>query len=503
MLNKMMSKMKSKMVKEHKQSSVSVIILGAGLGKRMRSSIPKVLHSVGGSPMLFHILSGLKKVCPKAKVAIVVGYAREQVEASVRSHNDFLSLDITFIHQPEQRGTGHAARCAMDSDWGEQQVRSQSQILVLPGDLPLISSELIEQMLLPLEKSQAMRLLTCELPDPKGYGRVVRLGKSSSGERPVVQIVEQNDASEREKLIREVATSIYLFQSEFLRKGLQKLSNDNAQGEYYLTDLVAQAARLLRKNRMKTSIDVLQWTNPEDLRGVNDPWELAQAAKILNERILKFWATQGVRWEDPSATWVDASVKFEGSAIVFPGVVLRGHTTIGNGTVIGPHVVLNHMIVGNDVQIKAGTVAENSCIEDRAQVGPYAHLRPESHVGVESKIGNFVELKKSRIGEKTSVAHLSYLGDAEVGSHVNIGCGFVTCNFDGRIIEGQRKHKTVIEDRAFIGSDCQAIAPVRIGRGAYIASGSTITENVESDSLAIARSRQVNKPGYARKLREK
>lgn len=490
-------------LKEEKQSSVSVIILGAGLGKRMRSSMPKVLHPVGGSPMLFHILSGLKKVCPKAKIAIVVGYAREQVEAFVRSQEDFSTLDISFIHQPEQRGTGHAARCAMDSEWGEQQVRSQSQILVLPGDLPLIPSELIEQMLLTLRKPQVMRLLTCELPDPKGYGRVVRRGKSG----PVLRIVEQNDATEQEKLIREVATSIYLFQSDFLHTGLQNLSNHNAQGEYYLTDLVAQAARLPRKSRMKsqvkTRIDVLNWTNPEDLRGVNDPWELAQAAKILNERILRFWATQGVRWEDPSTTWVDASVKFEGSAIVFPGAVLRGHTTIGNGTVIGPHVVLNHMSVGNDVQIKAGTVAENSCIEDRAQVGPYAHLRPDSHVGREAKIGNFVELKKSRVGEKTSVAHLSYLGDAEVGRQVNIGCGFVTCNFDGRIIDGQRKHKTVIEDHAFIGSDCQTIAPVRIGQGAYVASGSTITENVEPDSLAIARSRQVNKPGYARKLREK
>jgi bifunctional UDP-N-acetylglucosamine pyrophosphorylase/glucosamine-1-phosphate N-acetyltransferase len=188
---------------------------------------------------------------------------------------------------------------------------------------------------------------------------------------------------------------------------------------------------------------------------------------------------------------------------VYPGVLLQGKTIIGSGTVIGPGVVLKDVEVGKNVNLKTGTVAENSRIDDGAQIGPYAHLRPESQVGAHAKIGNFVELKKARVGEKTSVAHLSYLGDAEVGSGVNIGCGFVTCNFDGRVIDGQRKHRTVIEDDAFIGSDCQTVAPVKIGKGAYVASGSTITENVESGALAIARSRQVTKPGYARKLRQK
>lgn len=485
-------------MKEKMQSSMGVMILGAGLGKRMRSALPKVLHLLGGSPMLFHILSGVKKVSPQAAIGIVVGYGRELVEAAVRGQSDFSNLNITFIHQSEQKGTGHAARCAMDSEWGKNQVRAKSNILVLPGDLPLLPPELVEQMLQPLGKSQLMRLLTCELPDPTGYGRVVRKGKNGA----VLRIVEQKDATDREKLIREVGASIYLFQSAFLSSGLQRISNKNAQGEYYLTDLVAQASRSSHAStRGSAKIDILKWSHPEDLRGVNDPWELAQAAKILNERVLKYWATQGVRWEDPASTWVDCSVQFEGVATVFPGAVLRGRTWIGSGAMIGPHVVLNDMVIGKEAHIKAGTVGESSRIDERAQVGPYAHLRPESYVGIEAKIGNFVELKKAQVGSKTSVAHLSYLGDAEVGSRVNIGCGFVTCNFDGRVIEGQRKHKTVIEDDAFIGSDCQAVAPVRIGQGAYVASGSTITENVESEALAIARTRQVNKPGYARKLK--
>jgi bifunctional UDP-N-acetylglucosamine pyrophosphorylase/glucosamine-1-phosphate N-acetyltransferase len=471
----------------------AILILAAGLGKRMKSALPKVLHEVGGSPMLCHILRSVQEVSPEIPVAIVVGYAREKVEETIRTSPEFSSMDITFIHQPEQRGTGHAARCAMDSEWGEERVRSKSAVVVLPGDLPLMPAELVRQMVAPLGKTDAMRLLTCDLPDPTGYGRVVRRGKSG----PVLRIVEQKDATARERLIPEVAASIYSFQAGFLRSGLQRLSTSNAQGEYYLTDLVAQAARA------KKRIDILKWTSAEDLRGVNDPWELAQAGKILNERYLKGWAVEGVRFIDPSATWVDGLVKFEGDAIVYPGALLQGRTIIGAGTVIGPGVVLKDVVVGKNVHLKTGTVAENSRIEDGAQLGPYAHLRPESQVGAHAKIGNFVELKKARIGEKTSVAHLSYLGDAEVGRGVNIGCGFVTCNFDGRVIDGQRKHRTVIEDEAFIGSDCQTVAPVRIGKGAYVASGSTITEDVEAEALAIARSRQVTKSGYARKLRQK
>ena len=313
----------------------------------------------------------------------------------------------------------------------------------------------------------------------------MRRGKKGS----VLRIVEEKDASLREKEIQEVAVSIYTFQSAFLKYGLTKLSNKNAQGEYYLTDLISQAARAKKK------VDVLGWNTPEDLRGVNDPWELAQASRILNERCLRDWALKGVKFTHPWTTWIDVSVELEEDVVICPGAILTGTTRIARGAQIGPRCVLKNVTVGKDAHLKTGTVAEDSTIGESANVGPYAHLRPGTVVGARAKIGNFVEIKKSKIGERTSIAHLSYVGDAEVGKDVNIGCGFVTCNFDGRVIEGERKHRTVIEDGVFLGSDCQAVAPVRIGRGAFVASGSTITEDVEADALAIARARQVNKTG--------
>lgn len=470
----------------------AVIILAAGLGKRMRSQLPKVLLPAGGQPMLFHILDKVREMCPDAAVAVVVGHARDKVEEAVGANPDFKDLKLTFVRQEEQKGTGHAARCALDSPWGLEQVARKAQVLVLPGDLPLMTSALVEQMLEPLGRTAAMRLLTCDLPDPTGYGRIVRRGKKGS----VLRIVEERDANQREKAIREVGASIYAFHAAFLRAGLHRLSNKNAQGEYYLTDLVSQAVRTRKQ------VDVLKWADPEDVRGVNDPWELALAHRLVNERILRRWTREGVRALDPATTWIDAQVNIGPEVVIHPGALLAGRTKIGRGTVIGAYCVLRDVEIGENVELKTGSVAEESRIADGAKVGPYAHFRPGSVVGAGAKVGNFVELKKTVIGARTSVAHLSYLGDAEVGERVNIGCGFVTCNFDGRVIDGSRKHKTVIEDDVFMGSDCQTIAPVRIGKGAYVASGSTVTDDVEPEALAIARSRQVNKPGYARRLKE-
>ena len=470
---------------------LGVVILAAGLGKRMRSTLPKVLHQISGQPLLFHILDRVKEIVPSAQVAVVVGHSRELVESAVRGNPRFAGLNISFVYQEEQRGTGHAARCAMDSAWGQEISRLKGAVLVLPGDLPLIPAELVQQMVEPLG-SASMRLLTSELPDPTGYGRVVRRGRQGA----VLRIVEEKDANLREKAVREVGASIYLFQSSFLRMGLQRVSNKNAQSEFYLTDLVAQAARGHKK------VDVLQWEAHGDLRGVNDPWELSMAARIMNENTLKYWASQGVRFMDPASTWVDVTVELSEEVVVHPNVMLHGSTRISREVTIGPHVVLKNMKIAEGANIKTGTVAEDSEVGAEAQVGPYAHLRPGSVVGKKAKIGNFVELKKTRVGANSSIAHLSYLGDAEVGEGVNIGCGFVTCNYDGRMVNGERKHRTIIEDGVFLGSDCQVIAPIRIGKGAYVASGSTLTRDVEPDALAIARAPQVNKPGYARKLRQ-
>ena len=472
-------------------SQTSVIILAAGLGKRMHSSLPKVLVPVCGRPMLFNSLLQLEAVIPDAHVAIVVGHQKEKVIELVS--NQKFKLKIDFIEQPEQKGTGHAVKCAMVSDWGKRAVANKENVFVLSGDLPLLSAELVREMSEPLKRGTALKLLTAVLDDPTGYGRIVR--KSKTG--PVVRIVEQKDANQREKEIKEVGLSIYTFQAQFLASGVDSLKNNNAQKEYYLTDLVQMASS--KKRDIETRI----WEAVDDVRGVNNPYELSQAGEILNARIIRDFALNGVRFTSLTQCRIEPTVKISPDVSIGPGVVLEGTTEIASGVVIGPNVVLRNVKVGGGAEVKAGTYAEDSIIGENVKIGPYAHLRPESVVGKNAKIGNFVELKKTTIGEDTSVAHLSYLGDATVGAHVNIGCGFVTCNFDGRVIDGQRKHKTIIEDHVFVGSDCQTVAPVTLRKGSYVASGSTITDEVPEDALAIARTRQVTKPGYAKKLKQK
>lgn len=473
-----------------------VLILAAGRGARMKSSTSKVLLELNGDPLIVHVLRKVAKVCEDSPIAVVVGNNRgnnrQTVTESLQAFPEFQNLHLTFVTQEEPRGTGDAVRCAMEAEWGKKLLSEKRKVLVLPGDSPLISEELVNETIGPLGRTNALRLVTCEQEDPTGYGRVVRRGKSG----PVLRIVEHADAKEREKEITEVATSIYLFDPAFLNAGWRNISDRNAQGEFYLTDLISLAVR------RKKGVDILKWSNADDLRGVNNPWELSEAGKILNTRVIKKWALSGVRFMDPFCTRVDPRVVIGQDVRIFPGVHLAGTTQIGDGVEVGHHAVIKDSVICARAQIKPGCVIENSFVGDDSKVGPYAHLRPESHVGKNVKIGNFVELKKTSIGNGTSVAHLSYLGDAEVGSNVNIGCGFVTCNFDGRVINGQRKHKTIIEDDVFMGSDCQVIAPIKIGKGSYIASGSTITKDTEPHSLAFGRSRQVTKVGRALKLRE-
>jgi bifunctional UDP-N-acetylglucosamine pyrophosphorylase/glucosamine-1-phosphate N-acetyltransferase len=470
-------------------SSASIVILAAGLGKRMHSSLPKVLIPVCGRPMVFQILDQIATVSPRARVALVVGHQKELVIEKVLAEK--YPMELSFVEQPEQKGTGHAVKCAMESAFGKSTVSAKGSVLVLPGDLPLITADLLHEMLEPLRRGSVMRLLTATLSDPTGYGRIVRKGKKGA----VLRIVEEKDATPREKLIQEVGVSIYSFQAGFLANGTASLKNNNAQKEYYLTDLVGMAVSKRR------TIETLNWDSPEDVRGVNNPYELSLAADLLNSRVIRSHALAGVRFVDLTSCRIDPSVQLEKDVTLYPGVVLEGRTFVGEGTVLGPHVHLKDMVIGAGCEVKTGTVGEDSIVGAGVKLGPYAHLRPGSVVKDHAKIGNFVELKKSTIGEGTSVAHLSYVGDADIGARVNIGCGFVTCNYDGRVIQGSRKHKTVIEDDVFVGSDCQTVAPVTLKKGSFIASGSTITENVEEGALAIARSRQVVKPGYAKKLK--
>lgn len=458
----------------------------------MKSSDPKVIQPICGRPLIEQLLETLHRALPDADVAVVVGHGREKVEAVCKETAFAQSGKLSFVLQDQQLGTGHAARCAMDSPWGEKQVSGKRNILVMAGDTPLIPEDLFKKSSEALSKGAALRLVSTVIDQPTGYGRIVRKGKSG----PIQKIVEEKDASAKEKAIHEVAMSFYLFESAFLQKSLKNLKTSNAQKEYYLTDVVSAATKAKKK------IDSLIWPSSDDLLGINDFWELAKADKILMGRILKEKAKSGVRIIDPERTRIEPTVVVEEGTVIHPGASLEGRTTIGKGTVIGPGVVLKNVRVGSGAEIKLGSVGYDSVVEDKVALGPYAHLRPGSHVCEGAKIGNFVELKQARIGKGTSVAHLSYLGDAEVGDRANIGCGFVTCNFDGRVINGSRKHKTIIGDEVFMGSDCQVIAPIQIGKGAYVASGSTLSEDVEPGALAIARSRQTNKPGYAAKLKD-
>jgi bifunctional UDP-N-acetylglucosamine pyrophosphorylase/glucosamine-1-phosphate N-acetyltransferase len=468
----------------------SILILAAGLGKRMYSSLPKVLIPVCGRPMLLHILDRVREASPEARIAVVVGHQKEKVIEAVQAER--YPMEISFVEQTEQKGTGHAVKCAMQAEWGARAVERKENVLVLPGDLPLLTTELVREMSEPLKRGSALKLLTANLADPHGYGRIVRRGKKG----PVLRIVEEKDASPREKLLQEVGLSIYTFGAQFLSAGVAGLKDNNAQKEYYLTDLIQLAVA------KKRTVESRTWENPEDVRGVNNPYELGLAAQILNQRVIRQHALNGVRFINLNNVQVEPTVKIGTDVTIYPGTILEGSTEIGNGARIGMNVFLKNVRIGERAEIKAGSYGEDSVVGTDAKLGPYAHLRPDSKVGNHAKIGNFVELKKTSVGEHTSVAHLSYLGDAVVGANVNIGCGFVTCNFDGRVIDGKRKHQTTIEDNVFVGSDCQTIAPVTLKRGSYVASGSTITENVEEDALAIARSRQTNKPGYAKKLRD-
>lgn len=458
-----------------------VLILAAGKGTRMKSPLPKCLHKVNGIPMVFRLLKSLQKVSDRTgealDIAVLVGFGKEHV---ISAYKEYKNLpQVTFLEQSIQGGTGHAVTSAISQPWGQISKENENEtLLVLPGDQPLVSPDLLQAMLMPLTPRQHYRALTAIIDHPKGYGRVVR--KRVGSLMQLSKVVEEKDATAAERKIKEVVFSTYLFKLGFLKTTLPLLSPKNAQNELYLTDVLEIGFKAKKYG------DTLVWEDPSQLRGVNDPYELALAEKVARTQKIEELARQGVYFEDLDHALIDEQSEVEGGARIGTGVVISGHSVIKSGA-----------------HIKAHSVIVDSIVESDAQVGPSAHLRPESIVGKKAKIGNFVELKKTTIGENTSVAHLSYLGDATVGKNVNIGCGFVTCNYDGRIKNGKRKHETIIEDEAFIGSDCQVVAPIKIGRGAYIASGSTVTRDVLENDLAIARARQENKTGYALRLKPK
>ncbi|HET7292601.1 MAG TPA: bifunctional UDP-N-acetylglucosamine diphosphorylase/glucosamine-1-phosphate N-acetyltransferase GlmU [Vicinamibacteria bacterium] len=453
---------------------VQALILAAGKGTRLKSPLPKVLHEAAGAPLLEGPLRAVRAAGAEP-VTVVVGHGADAVEAAFAGR-------ARFVLQDPPLGTGHAvlvARAAIAEHPGT--------LLVVNGDLPLLRKETIEAVLERHLSGAAATLLTAQLADPGAYGRVLR-----DDHGRVRAVVEAKDASAEERRVGEINAGLYAFETEPLLEALDRLEAGNAQGEYYLTDVVA---RLVERG---LPVLALPAEDPEETLGVNTFEELATAHRALVARRLRELMLAGVAIEDPASTSVSLHARVEPGARIRPFTFLEGRTHIERGAVVGPFVRLENTTVGEEAQVLDHCLLRDTIVEAGATIGPFAHLRPESRVGRRAKVGNFVELKKTELGEGAKAPHLSYLGDATVGPGANVGAGTITCNYDGAA-----KHRTTIGARAFIGSDSTLVAPVRVGDGAYVAAGSTITEDVPADALALGRARQVLKPGWAKARRDR
>jgi bifunctional UDP-N-acetylglucosamine pyrophosphorylase/glucosamine-1-phosphate N-acetyltransferase len=448
------------------------IVLAAGQGKRMKSKLYKVLHPVCGKPMVSHVLDAVREASCERSI-IIVGHGADAVKSE-------LGQSAEYALQEKQLGTGHAVMQAKPMLAEEDGVT-----VVICGDTPLVRKETVEAMIaLHLQQGAAATILTAEINDPTGYGRILR-GSDNS----VLRIVEHKDCSPEETLIHEINTGTYCFDNRKLFQALEKVTNANAQGEYYLTDVIG----ILQGEGNVIVASLVE--DPAEAIGVNDRIALGEAERLMRKRINTAHQVNGVTLIDANNTYIEANVTIGADTIIYPGSVLRGRTSIGSDCVIGPATELIDTNVGNGSTIRQ-TVAEGAEVGEECNVGPFAFLRPGTKLGRHVKIGDFVEIKNTVIGEDSKVPHLSYVGDAIVGSNVNIGCGAITANYDG-----YNKSKTEIGNNVFIGSNANLIAPLTIGNGAYIVAGSTITQNVADNDLAIARERQVNKAGYADKIR--
>jgi bifunctional UDP-N-acetylglucosamine pyrophosphorylase / glucosamine-1-phosphate N-acetyltransferase len=454
---------------------VAAVILAAGRGTRMKSERAKVLHTVSGMPMVHYPVELTRSLGCRPTV-LVTGHQAEAV------HQAMEGRELLFALQQEQLGTGHALLCAQPS-----LAKFSGTILLLCGDVPLLRRQTLEKLLAyHAARRAAVTVLTAEVPEPYGYGRIIR-----DGER-VLKIVEEKDATPLERSVREINTGIYAFEAPFVFEALAGVGRDNAQGEYYLTDVVAVARAAGR------TVAALAVADAAEAMGINDRCQLAEAGVIMRRRYNNELMLAGVTLQDPETTYIETSVRIGEDTIVAPGVHLRGRTVIGRDCRIDPGVIVTDCIISDSVHLKSGSVLQGAVVGAHTDIGPMAHLRPGTELAGHNKIGNFVETKKAVIGTGSKASHLTYIGDAEVGIEVNIGCGTITCNYDG-----VNKHKTVIEDHVFVGSDTQFVAPVRIGRGSLIGAGSTITRDVPPDSLALSRSEQKIIEGWVTRKRKK
>ncbi len=454
---------------------IHIVVLAAGQGTRMKSSLPKVLHRVSGGSLLDRVLRTARSLSPET-LTIVVGHGADAVRSHLSGQDD-----VQFALQQPQLGTAHALLQTAPLLSGRT-----GTLVLLSGDVPLLTTTTLHGLVTAhCGAGAAATVVTATVERPFGYGRIVRV------DGDVARIVEERDASPAERQIREINSGIYAFDMAPLFEALGGIASQNAQGEYYLTDLVAIYRR--RKLPVKSfGVD-----DAQEVRGVNSRPELAEVSRLVRQQKNEELMASGVTLVDPAATYIDPDVEIGPDTVIHPGVIIEGRTRVGAACEIQAYVRIADTEIGDNVTVKSFSFITGARIDTGASVGPFAHLRPETIVGEGAKIGNFVELKKTTLGAHSKASHLSYLGDATIGTDVNVGAGTITCNYDGK-----HKHKTVIEDGAFIGSDSQLIAPVRVGKGAYVAAGSSITEDVPPGALGIARGRQAVVDGWVERKKQ-
>lgn len=493
------------------QKAIGAIVMAAGLGKRMRSKRAKVLHSVAGRPMVLYGLELAQRVADDA-VVVVVGHQADQVKGLLDEHaaqhagsapsgpasrvkgvtahvksGKAASPPLLIAEQRQQLGTGHAVMQAREAILRARGTGAATYV-ILNGDTPLLTDITVRDLLrVHEEEKAAVTILTAVLEDPSGYGRVIR---HPAGDSRVMKIIEDRDATEAERAVREINVGTYVADGPFLFEALNHLQPSNAQREYYLTDVVKLAVE------RGLTVAALKAAHADEGLGINSREQLAEAERVVRERIRRRWMEEGVSFVDPDTAWVDADVTIGRDAVIHPHVTLEGNTSIGEDCCVRSHSRITNSQIGPRVQILDSCIITDAVVEEDAAIGPFAHLRPGSIVRKKAKVGNFVEMKKTELGEGSKANHLTYLGDSRVGKGVNIGAGTITCNYDG-----YQKFETVIEDEVFIGSDAQLVAPVRVGRRAVVAAGTTVTQDVPADALAISRMVQANRPGWAAKRR--
>jgi bifunctional UDP-N-acetylglucosamine pyrophosphorylase / glucosamine-1-phosphate N-acetyltransferase len=449
-----------------------VVVLAAGQGTRMKSDLPKVLHGIAGRPLIEHVLRTADTINP-ATVTVIVGHRADVVREQLRSRSN-----IAFALQQPQLGTAHAVQQA------EQVLAGRSgTVVLLSGDVPLLTGRTLQRLVETHRGAgAAATVVTATVERPYGYGRIVR------ADGRIARIVEERDASPAERRIKEINSGIYAFDLAPLFDALRGIASQNAQGEFYLTDLIG----IYR--RRKLPVETLMIENPEEIRGINSRTELAEVSRVVRQTKNEELMAAGVTLIDPATTYIDPDVEIGADTVIHPGVIIEGATTIGAACEIQGHVRITDSQIGDRVTINNFCLLVGARVADGVSIGPFAHLRPGTELHEGSKVGNFVELKKTTLGANSKVNHLAYLGDATVGIGVNVGAGTITCNYDG-----VNKHQTVIEDGAFVGSDSQLVAPITIGKGAYVGTGTTVREDVPAGSLAVSAGKQRNIEGWIQK----